>query len=94
MNYEERQKKIRDEVTALARTMKKADLEKRFLRSFGCINFKDEAFEHELALAREYHRRHKKVFPELHDEHVEHPYRNYDKTVCKCGFSEECDTGD
>lgn len=91
MNYEEMMKKTRDEVTALAKTTKKADLEKRFLRNFGCINFKDDAFCHELDLAREYHRRHKKVFPELHDEHIEHPYRNYDKTVCKCGFGEECD---
>jgi len=94
MNYEQHQKEIRDEVTAIAKTTKKVDLEKRFLKDFGNINFKDDAFMHELELAREYHRRHKKVFPELHDEHVEHPYREYDKTVCKCGFGEECDMSD
>ena len=94
MTNEERMKHVRDEVTALARTTKKADLEKRFLRDFGCINFKDDDFYHELDLAREYHRRHKKVLPELHAEHVTHPYREYDKITCKCGYGEEYDYSD
>lgn len=94
MDWEKHMKEIKDEVTALAKVTKKADLEKRFFRDFGCINFLDDAAMHEVELASEYHRRHMKVLPELHDEHVETPWRSYEKTVCKCGFSKACDSSD
>lgn len=49
---------------------------------------------HEIAIAREYHNRRMKDFPNDHKIREEEPYRCYHKTVCTCGFSEACDSSD
>lgn len=71
-------------------------LKKRFLRNFGCINFKSDEWMHELELARAYHR----ILIRLPEEAGKHksfsrePYRCYCETGCSCGFCEACDSSD
>ena len=92
--YEAKQRKIEDEVRHLMAVEKLEDLDKRFLRNFGCINFISDKPSHELELAREYHRLMKAAYPKDHDEHEEEPMRCYHVTTCKCGFSWACDSSD
>lgn len=97
--YEEEQKQIRREVESLICSYQdgdkgKKELDKRFLRDHGCINFVTDDYMHEVKLARVYHYLSMAAYPEEHDCHEEEPYRCYHKTVCKCGFSEACDSSD
>lgn len=92
--YEERQKKLIAEVDKLIEDCSMEDLEKRFFKNFGCINFRSDEFFHELNLARVFHRFHARLHPELHNLHEETPYNCYHVTKCKCGFCEEYDSGD
>ena len=92
--YEEYHKKIVAEVNALIENVGHAELEKRFFKDYGCINFRDDDYMHEVNLAREYHRQHTELFPHLHDKHEIQPYNCYHQTVCKCGYSEAYDSGD
>lgn len=91
---EERNRKIGAELYTLVKSEAEEDLNKRFFKNFGCINFRSEEFFHELFLARAYHAHHAKLHPELHDLHETTPYSCYHVTKCKCGFREECDSGD
>ena len=69
-------------------------LETRFLKDFGCVNFKTGDELHELNLARVFHKWHKDMFPERHAQHEYEPYRCYHEARCKCGFAEACDSSD
>ena len=98
--YEAEQAKICKEMDEIIAKAKSAGhealiaLDRRFLKNFGCINFKSDAFYHELDLAREYHRRCILEFPEKHQQYEAEPYRCYHVTGCSCGFREECDSSD
>lgn len=99
--YAELQKKLEAEKKALQAELDQllekftlAELEKRFLKNFGCINFKSDEFMHELKLARAFHEFHMKLYPELHDLHEYEKYRCYHITTCKCGFEEAADSSD
>ena len=70
------------------------DLNIRFFKDFGCINFQSDEFFHELGLARLWHAEHMKLHPERHAVTTKEPYRCYHETVCKCGFKEACDSSD
>lgn len=94
MKWDEISKIVKDEVDRLMTTCPEGELNKRFLKHFGCINFKGEEFTKELCLAREYHKRHMSAHPEMHDYRVYDWRRNYEVCECKCGFNEECDSGD
>lgn len=93
---EELEKAIEDEVTSLMNTTSAEDLKKRFLRNFGCINFKGNDFYYELTLARAYHARlcNDPAHKDEHKHFSYEPYRCYHVTGCSCGFQEECDSGD
>ena len=97
-DYEVRQREIKDELDALAQRFgsrdKLEELDKRFLKDHGCLNFKTEAEMHEVELARAWHKICMEVDPEEHDLHEEEPYRCYHVTKCKCGFQEACDSSD
>lgn len=85
---------INDEIDRLMATCSEEELDKRFLKHFGCINFKGEEFGKELYLAREYHKRHMAAHPALHDFKRYNKWSCYEVCECKCGFNEECDSGD
>lgn len=91
---EAKQKKIKNELDTLMIHYTQEELEKRFLKRFGCINFRNEDFYHELELAREFHKRHQELHPEMHEIHEYDKYRCYHVIECKCGFNEECDSSD
>lgn len=93
---EELDQAIEDEVTSLMNTMSVEDLKKRFLRNFGCINFKGTEFCYELALARAYHDRlcNDPAHKDEHQRFSREPYRCYTITGCSCGYSEACDSSD
>ncbi len=92
--YRARQRQLNEELDFLESTMAEDQLEKRFLKNFGCINFQNEEFFHELGLARVYHARHMKKYPGMHEVRTHEPYRCYHVTECKCGFAEAYDSGD
>ena len=92
--YEKQQAVLRKELDTLLKTEDQKTLEKRFFKNFGCINFREEEFMHELGLARLFHDWHAKLHPELHDKHEKEPMRCYHVTTCKCGFEEACDSSD
>ena len=94
MKWDEISKIVKDEVDKLMAACPEEELNKRFLKHFGCINFKPEEFGKELYLAREYHKRHMAAHPEMHDFKVYDRWRCYEVRECKCGFNEECDSGD
>lgn len=94
MSSDETYKQIADEVDELMWQFTEEELNKRFLKNHGCLNLKSEEYLHEVDLAREYHKRQKVLQPEAHDEQEIEPYRCYHQTICKCGFSEACDSSD
>jgi hypothetical protein len=94
MKWDEMNKIICAEVDRLMATCSEEELDKRFLKHFGCINFQPEDFGKELYLAREYHKRHMAAHPGMHDFKVYDKWRCYEVRECKCGFNEECDSGD
>lgn len=89
-----KEQSIKNKLATLIIHYTQDELEARFLKDFGCINFRDNKFMEELELAREFHYHHKQLHPEKHDEHETEPFRCYHKTVCKCGFSEAVDSSD
>lgn len=91
---EERDRKIKAELYTLVKGEAEEDLNKRFFKNFGCINFRSDEFFHELALARAYHAHHAMLHPDLHAMETTHPYRCYTVCKCKCGFQEEVDSSD
>ena len=93
-NYREQLLKIQLELCELHNSCTKQQLDDRFLKNFGCINFKSDDFIHELDLAREYHRQLIEKYPNEHRLTLHQPYRCYTVTSCKCGFSEACDSSD
>ena len=70
------------------------ELNKRFLKNFGCINFQSDEFFHELGLARLWHAEQRKLHPEKHEVSSKEPYCCYHVTECTCGFREACDSSD
>ena len=70
------------------------ELNKRFLKNHGCINFQSDAFFHELGLARLWHAEQAKLHPEQHTTRNYDKWRCYHVTECTCGFSEACDSSD
>ena len=92
--YEAKQRKIEAEVSHLMAVEKLEDLDKRFFKNFGCVNFIDEEKQHEFDLASKYHEIREAAEPGLHDTHEEEPMRCYHVTKCKCGFSWACDSSD
>ena len=68
------------------------DLNRRFLKDFGCINFQSDEFLHELGLARLWHAEQLKLHPDKHAVTTKEPYRCYHVTECTCGFKEACDS--
>ena len=95
-DYEARQRAVKEELDVLVREYmnKPEELDMRFLKNHGCLNFKTEAEMHEVELARAWHKICMEVDPEEHDLHEEEPYRCYHVTKCKCGFQEACDSSD
>ena len=91
---EAKQRKIEAEVSQLMAVEKLEDLDKRFFKNFGCVNFIDEEKQHEFDLASKYHEIREAAEPGLHDTHEEEPMRCYHVTTCKCGFSWACDSSD
>lgn len=71
-----------------------AVIRQMYFKDYGCINFKTKEFYDGLQFARDLHDIDEARHPELHDKHTTEPYRCYHKTVCKCGFSEACDSSD
>lgn len=94
ISKEAKKKAIDKELDDLIATYSPHELEVRFFKNFGCINFKTDEDMYELKLARAYHDFHKKWQPELHDEHEYEKWRCYHVTTCKCGFEEACDSSD
>ena len=92
--YEVKKRKIEAEVSHLMEVEKLEDLDKRFFKNFGCINFIDEEKQHEFDLACQYHTIREAAEPGLHDYHEKEPMRCYHVTTCKCGFSWACDSSD
>lgn len=92
--YEAKQRKLETELNDLIANTAKCDLDKRFLRNFGCINFISEEAQHEFDLAQMYHKYWEKWLPEFHDTHEEETMRCYHETKCKCGFAWACDSSD
>ena len=93
--YEAEQKRLNHELDEmLATDCTPEDLDKRFFKNFGCINFRSEEFFHELKLARIWHERQAKLFPEKHQVSNYDKWRCYHVTECTCGFSEACDSSD
>ena len=70
------------------------DLNRRFFKNFGCINFQSKEFYHELGLARLWHDEQMKLHPEKHAVTSNEPFRCYHETACTCGFKEACDSSD
>ena len=70
------------------------ELNRRFFKNFGCINFMSDEFYHELSLARLWHEEQMKLHPEQHKLESTEPYRCYHVTQCKCGYKEACDSSD
>ena len=93
-DYDDKQRKIKDEIDALVQVYEEDKLDKRFLKNHGCLNFKTEAEMHEVELARAWHKFRTLAKPEEHNLHEEEPCRCYHVTKCKCGFQEECDSSD
>lgn len=91
---EAEKKALLAELDQLIEDFTMAELEKRFFKNFGCINFQSDEFMHELKLARAFHDFHKRLHPELHDLHEYEKWRCYHVTTCKCGFEEACDSSD
>lgn len=92
--YEMKMQKVRAEVDVLMTENSEPTLTARFLKDFGCINFKSDEFYHELDLAREYHKRHMELRPMMHELQKSELYRCYYQTTCKCGFAEADDSSD
>lgn len=93
--YEAEQKRLNHEIDEMLTTdCTPEDLDKRFFKNFGCINFQSKEFFHELGLARIWHARQMKLCPEKHELHNTEPYRCYHQTSCSCGYSEACDSSD
>ena len=92
--YEEEQRKLNAELDELVKTCSPEELDKRFLRNFGCVNFQSDEFFHELGLARIWHSRRCKENPAGHDVRRYDKYRCYHVVECTCGFSEACDSSD
>ena len=92
--YEAKQRKIETEVRNLIAVESLEDLDKRFFKNFGCINFISEEVQHEFDLASKYHEIREAAEPGLHDCHEKEPMRCYHVTTCKCGFSWACDSSD
>ena len=93
-DYDAKQREIKDEINALVQVYGEDKLDKRFLKNYGCLNFKTEAEMHEVELARAWHKFRTLAKPEEHNLHEEEPCRCYHVTKCKCGFQEECDSSD
>lgn len=68
------------------------ELDKRFLKDFGCINLRSDEFYYELNLARKWHARLLNRYPEQHKLEFVEPYRCYHETFCRCGFREASDS--
>ena len=68
------------------------DLNRRFLKDFGCINFQSDEFFHELGLARLWHAVQLMLQPEQNAITTREPFRCYHVTECACGFKEACDS--
>ncbi len=92
--YNTEKKRINDTIDFLLKTNGVEDLKKRFFKDFGCLNGLGEDSMAEFMLARNFHARIAKLNPELHDEHETTRGRCYHVVSCKCGYSEECDSGD
>ena len=94
--YNEAQRKLSNELDQLEASTPEEDLAKRFFKNFGCINFRDDEFFHELNLARMFHARHMKRHPEAHPGGIVEttPYTCYHQFTCACGFKEAYDSGD
>ena len=92
MKYDKVQLKL--ELDELKLKNSEEDLNKRFFKKFGCINFQSDEFFHELNLARLWHEEQMKLHPEQHNLIFEEPYRCYHVTKCQCGYSEACDSSD
>lgn len=90
--YEEKQRKLGLELDELAKTCTEAELDARFFKNFGCINFKSDEFFHELGLARLWHKRQIENHPDKHKVEYATPFNCYHETFCKCGFKEACDS--
>lgn len=82
------------ELIELKQKFSEDELNKRFLKNFGCINFQSDEFFHELGLARLWHEEQMKLHPALHKLEFTQPYRCYHVTQCKCGYKEACDSSD
>lgn len=92
--YEEEQRKLVAELDELIKSNKPEDLDKRFFKDFGCINFKDAAFCHELGLARLWHSMRHAAHPSQHEMRSYDRWTCYHVTECTCGFAEACDSSD
>ena len=82
------------ELDELKRSSTEEELNRRFFKNFGCINFMSDEFYHELNLARLWHEEQMKLHPEQHKLESSEPYRCYHVTQCKCGYKEACDSSD
>ena len=91
---EEQRKVLGAEIAELAKACTPEDLDKRFFKDFGCINFRDDEFFHELGLARRWHAMQQAAHPGQHELKQYDKWRCYHVTECKCGFSEACDSSD
>lgn len=90
----ERQKKLDAELDKLQATASNDDLDKRFLKDFGCVNFIDDKAQWEFDLARQYHKRLEKAEPAKHDCRTRETFRSYEETKCPCGFKFAMDSSD
>ena len=85
---------LKHELDELKLSSTEEELNRRFFKNFGCINFISGEAQHEFDLAQMYHKYWEKLIPEFHDTHEEEPMRCYHVTKCKCGFSWACDSSD
>ena len=90
----ERESQLDLELDKLEAVCLPEELDKRFLKNFGCINFQSDEFYHELNLARKWHARKTEKHPKQHKVEFAEPYRCYHETFCHCGFKEACDSSD